>query len=679
MEKHVIKVPKGIRYIGDWEEFNDIFPKEPHIMDKNITGCGFTEWCIRNQFNVILCSPRNILLDNKAAQHPGEVYRIKSSYFDKELGVDKDTTKTKAEEENEEDPEKKIPEDEKENILNSEQKSFYCRISEELEIYSASRGIQPKKILVTYDSFHVLRDVLKDKGLLESFFIIVDEFQSIFTDARFKSEIEMGFVEQLQGLKKVCYLSATPMLDKYMEEIPEFKNLPYYELDWRTLQPDRMVKPDITVRIVNSIYQPIKEIISQYKEGNFEDGYRLDKDGRAIIVQSKELVVYVNSVYNIIQIIKKSGLKPEECNILCASTPENLRKIQNKLGVKWTIGSVPLEGEERKMFTFCTRTVYLGADFYSDNARSVILSDANVDCLAVDISLDLPQILGRQRLEINPWKNSAEFYYKSLTDKNKDKMTEEKFNAVIAEKKRMTESLLHTWNQTNSYEGKKDLLRVYEDRAKDRNYSSDYISINRRKGAEPVPALNNLVLIAEKRAFEIQQTDYADRFSVMNNVLQNTELNDVSEEIDAFFLLFDNMKTYKEKLQFFYETDLSEIARSRIKAQLQTSDKKMKKFMIVGKDRLKALGYNPTYADKELGIITFSPERLKERVQEEFHKGNRIAKSEIKERLAKIYDELGYQRTAKATDIEEWFMVKSITIITNKKKINGFEILNLKV
>lgn len=107
------------------------------------------------------------------------------------------------------------------------------------------------------------------------------------------------------------------------------------------------------------------------------------------------------------------------------------------------------------MFTFCTRTTYLGADFYSDNARSVILSDANVDCLAVDISLDLPQILGRQRLTENPWKNSAEFYYKSLTDKNKNKMTEEKFNAVIAEKKRMTESLLQTWNQTSSFEGKK--------------------------------------------------------------------------------------------------------------------------------------------------------------------------------------------------------------------------------
>ena len=71
------------------------------------------------------------------------------------------------------------------------------------------------------------------------------------------------------------------------------------------------------------------------------------------------------------------------------------------------------------MFTFCTRTVYLGADFYSTNARTVVLSDANIDTLSVDISLDLPQILGRQRLEINPWKNSALMYVKCTDLKHK--------------------------------------------------------------------------------------------------------------------------------------------------------------------------------------------------------------------------------------------------------------------
>ncbi|MBR2247553.1 MAG: hypothetical protein IJ880_11065, partial [Bacilli bacterium] len=60
MEKHVIIVPPMIRYIGDWEEFK--LPGHPHIMDKQIPGCGFTEWCLTNKQDVILCSPRNMLI-----------------------------------------------------------------------------------------------------------------------------------------------------------------------------------------------------------------------------------------------------------------------------------------------------------------------------------------------------------------------------------------------------------------------------------------------------------------------------------------------------------------------------------------------------------------------------------------------------------------------------------------
>ena len=70
------------------------------------------------------------------------------------------------------------------------------------------------------------------------------------------------------------------------------------------------------------------------------------------------------------------------------------------------------------MFTFCTRTVYLGADFYSTNARSFIFSDANIDCLSVDISMDLEQILGRQRLIENPWKDYAKVFIRTLSKKN---------------------------------------------------------------------------------------------------------------------------------------------------------------------------------------------------------------------------------------------------------------------
>lgn len=640
--KTIIKVPKGVRYIGNWKGFN--LPQEPHIMDKTITGCGFTEWCLTNEFNVVLCSPRNILLDNKTEQHEGEVYRIRSEYYDKELGVDKDITKTA--QPNEEDD--KLPDL---TIEEEEEKTLFEKINQELDEYFIVRGIKPKKILVTYDSFHVLKSVLISRGILGAFQIIIDEFQSIFTDARFKSNTELEFVGQLQDIQRVCYLSATPMMGEYLKKIPEFASLPYYELDWEVLDPGRVMKPDLEVRVVKSIYDPAKKIIEDFKAGKFERVYKNDEQGNPILIEAREVVFYVNSVNNILQIIKKNSLKPEECNILCAKTIKNENSIKNKLGEKWKIGRVPLEGEERKMFTFCTRTVYLGADFYSPCAISIILSDANVDCLAVDISLDLPQILGRQRLWENPWKNWARFYYKPLTDKTKQKIpTPEEFEAKIQEKMVRTEKKLKNFEKA---EFKDAAIEDIRDLIKSNNYQKDYVGLNTRAGGTIRPEINTLVLISEQRAFDIQQLDYKDRFTVINAL--DLDFTGVSGEVNAFFAEYDELKTVYEKLYFLCEADLSEDARRIVENQV---DGKIKSYLTIGKDRLKALGYNSTKINKELGNYVVDKEDIEMIIQKEFHEGDRLLKADIKEKLKKIYETLNINKSAKAIDIEEWFEVK---------------------
>ena len=66
MQKTVINVPKGIRFINQWTEFQ--LQDFPCILDKKIPGCGFTEYCITNNQNIILASPRKILLENKQAR-----------------------------------------------------------------------------------------------------------------------------------------------------------------------------------------------------------------------------------------------------------------------------------------------------------------------------------------------------------------------------------------------------------------------------------------------------------------------------------------------------------------------------------------------------------------------------------------------------------------------------------
>ena len=87
MNKTILDVPAGIRYMSEWEGFE--LPDFPVIINKQITGCGFTEWCIRNRLNSIICSPRKILLENKEGQHPGEVLYVRND-LDSVVIVDKD-------------------------------------------------------------------------------------------------------------------------------------------------------------------------------------------------------------------------------------------------------------------------------------------------------------------------------------------------------------------------------------------------------------------------------------------------------------------------------------------------------------------------------------------------------------------------------------------------------------
>ena len=681
MTKNVLVVPAGIRYIGDWKEFE--LPQHPHIMDKQIPGCGFTEWCLTNNQDLILCSPRNMLILNKWEQHLGEVFRVHNDKYDIDLGVDKEIDKP----EGEDDPTREMTEEEKKKYLNDletqrkeDERVFTEKLRVELGNYILDRRFhgKPIKVLVTYDSFRILKDILEE---FDRYQVIIDEFQSIFTDSRFKADVELEFMNVLQGVQKVCYVSATPMLDQYLAMIPEFANLPYFELDWESADPSRIRKPNLKVRIINSIYTPVRKICADYKSGKFETFSQVDKKtGQIKTIVSREAMIYVNSVKNITQIIKKCNLTPDETTILCSNTPDNLKKIQKEIGRAWTIGKVPLKGEPRKMFTLCTRTVYLGADFYSDNARTFIFSDANVDCLSVDISLDLPQILGRQRLTENPWKNSAEFYYKTIrndkaenAEERKEKMDKEKYEMVIAKKTEITNRIISTWQTSTDQEV---LTQVFTDRISDRKYKDDYVGINRHAGKTPKVVINHLVMISERRAFDIQQIDYKDRFSVFNSIENTFEINDndTVSEVKRALTEIESKTVLSDKLRYLCETNLSEKTREIIENQM---DEKVREYLALGKDRIRACGYNIALLNKELqDKCTTSQGELELLVYSEFTIGDKISRAEVKKKLAKIYEKIGINATAKSVDLEKWFEIEETSFKENGKKIRSFLIVS---
>lgn len=657
-----IIVPKGIRYISDWKDYDLSDFNFPHILDKKIPGCGYTEYCITSNLNVILCSPRKILLENKEMQHPLDVYYFRNE-LDFDLGTDKDisskTTKASS-------LEPKIKEMDKEKL-----KSLLRDLKTSLNNYITRCIFNniPAKILVTYDSFRIVREVLEERKVFDSFYVVIDEMQSVFTDSTFKSDTELGLLSKLRDLRKVCFVSATPMIDKYLRQVDEFKDLPYYELDWEKEDPLRVVRPDLRIRSTNSITSSAEKIINEYKAKNFEE--ILTKDGSII---SNEAVFYVNSVNNIISIIKRCDLQPDECNILCADTYENSTRIKRRLTKDFEIGRVPLKGEKHKMFTFCTRTVYLGADFYSTCARTYVLSDANIETLTVDITLDLPQILGRQRLSENPWKNRAELYYKPLL---KDKtVSREEFDEIIKKKIEKTEAILRTHNNALDQDKQinADNLQYI---ARSKNYRDDYVAVDVHDGNVLVPKFNNLVMVSQQRAFDIQQVDYKDRFSVFNTIVESKMIDSqVGNNVAICLREFNDAKNFPSKMKILCEYPLNESERYVFLDQIPIVFKMY--YEIVGPDRCRALSYNKTEISRELQNIKLDRmDVVSEKVLEVFFPGNKLTKAEIKNKLANIYSELGYTKTPKASDLEEYFELKSC-LVPNKetgKRDAGFEII----
>lgn len=636
MEKEIIKVPFGIKYISEWEDYS--YPEGHCIVDKGVTGCGYTEYGLTNDKNVILCSPRKLLLENKAEKHKDDI-----------------------------------------NILYLENNIKNFENSKDLEVLMADHIIKcrlnnlPIKFMITYDSAHYLIDYLVSKNLIDRFYIIADEFQSIFLDSYFKAEVENSFLTGLQVCPNIIYLSATPMLDKYLSRLSEFKDLKYYYIDWSDSGYVETIK--IQRKQTGALSSEACIIVGNYLEGNFP----MAINERNEIVKSTEAVFYFNSVTEIIRVINKSGLTSEQVNILCSNTEDNRRKLKK---IKHYIGKIPMENEPNKMFTFCTSTCYIGADFYSKCASTYIFADPNLKCLALDISLDLPQIAGRQRDRENPFKNNITIFYKTL--RKDEELSEDSFEELQEKRKKSTFTLLSDYDNM-SVDGKKDIIEIYRSDIEVNKYCNNFIGISSNGTLE----YNKLIEIANERAWEVSQKDYQDSISLTKALksLDNVEVIEYKDAKDKLVQEFLDNRFYAtgiftEKLklycEFLDEYKNDEYVLGIIKYKIPDQRFSMY-YRLFGTDGCRQAEYREGRLQDKV-LMLEKEDIIRNSIFGTFEVGKRYLSKFIKPKLIEIYKNLNISKTAKATDLNEWFYVKPVQIIDpiTKSKDKGFEILSKK-
>ena len=637
MNKIQQKVPsdRDIKYISEWLEYK--IPQGHVIVDKGVTGCGYTEYTLTNNLPTVLCSPRKLLLENKSEQHQSDLNIL---YLKNEIKDINDINKLKNKVRN--------------------------------HIFLCDEENLPIKFLVTYDSSHYVIDTLKELGLLSDFYFIIDEFQSIFLDSFFKSEVEFDFVEYLQDCPNVLYLSATPMLDKYLEKVEVFRNLPFYEIDWsETGCVENII---IQRKFSTALTTDCIKIVNQYLEGKFPSTFTSDNK----IVFSKEAVFYFNSISDIIRVINKIGLTSDQVNIICANDKDNKDKL-SKIG--HSIGKIPLKGEPNKMFTFCTKTAYIGSDFYSDNASSYVFADPNIKSLALDISLDLPQIVGRQRNRENPFKNNIVIFYRTI---RKTEMEDrETFDKTQEERRNETQRLLDGFNLLKSDQQQSYIQKLKND-IKTSKYERDFISISKKTNK---PVYNSFIDIANERSWEVSQKDYQDKISVTKSLESLTSniseyQSDLEKEVQDFLdtkfystgIFEKKMKMYCEFMDFHQgNKEVSDIIYFKIK------DPKYRKYYnFYGTPGCRAASYKEK--SLKLGMIDVSKiDELSSVVYKKFQVNSRYTLKEIKSTLQDIYRDLGITSKPKATDLDKYFSLTRTKFSDpkTKKRIEGYLLKSL--
>lgn len=639
MKKITLNVPDGIKYLSEWKELWNLLPMNQHyILNKRICGCGATEAYISSDRKVILASPRKQLLYNKYSQHLSDnlhLYRYQGNrekYFESKSYSEKDI----------------------------------FAFNDELGKYIKSGG---KKILTTYDSLRKIKEVLvADEENLDKWTVVVDEFQAMFYDCQFKPTTEYEFGQILGAFNTVVYLSATPFLESYLDMTRQFKDMTFYELLW----PESMMQiPKVEViKSKKSVFKLCSELIGKYREGK---GNSTVVDGKEFV--AKEAVFYINDVSIIKNIIKKNSLKADEVNIICSSKSENIKKLNElsrEVGEKFMIGDIPGKGEPHKMFTFCTSTVYIGADFYSTNAYSYIFANPLVKSMTVDVSVDLQQIIGRQRLDTNPFRNTATLYFNT----RKSKVTEEELENSIKEKKDKTKKQIDNFNAVPN---KDEQLQMMENTIRQQGHKEHYCCIIKDADNNVRIVENEILEISERRAWEVTNRIYNNDFSMYRALRVGAVVTKSSgsddPEVQRIFKEWNLDNQFPRKARLY--CDLYDNFPELLEDCTFIEGKYKKYHDALGKEGFEALCWREDYIRQAIEPTPFDKlpkDQIAVKLIDALKTDKTYTKSEVKDLLQGIYKELNIAGKPSASDISEYLTCEDRTVRMKGKLIATFKV-----
>ena len=370
-------------------------------------------------------------------------------------------------------------------------------------------------------------------------------------------------------------------------------------------------------------------------------------------VYSKECVIFLNSVNNILNIIKQTGLKSNEVNIIVGNSADNDSQIK-KLGVDFTNGRIPLKGEKHKMFTFCTSTAFAGCDFYSTNATSFVISDSKRVNTAIDIATDLVQIAGRQRLAENPFRKHIVFVYNmSMLDKS-----EEVFEKELQDKLRLTYAEVESNNLISDKALRQKRIRDVCRLQKMLKYDESFIMYD---SLQDKFVLNEMAMLNERYSYDLQRYNYESGIIIKNELIENgfeVQTNQCYKEYEKQLEHIVRKESFADRMKSY--CDYRGGAMFNLSgAFLEQKYPELRIFYDeLGGERIKALGYKECSLKNEVALRNKSNVLRCEFVR--LLSKQTLNADRIKKVMNEVYENFGVKKKGKVSDLSDLYGLKVV-------------------
>jgi len=479
-----------------------------------------------------------------------------------------------------------------------------------------------RKIVSTYDGLSKLIKAYEIVGIdIYSEFLLVDEWQVLYSQYLLRDVAFSFLIKETPKFKQITYMTATPIEKKYW--FKEMKHLEEVVLEYDIEQP--VVKHFK----VNSIESEAVSICKQY------------------LNKSENAHIFCNSVKFIKEVCKLANLSTNDVKIVCANSKSNQIKLGDYI-IANTLDKV-------KKINFYTSTCFEGADLFDENGNLFVFADGTKSHTLIDISTQLPQIAGRIR-DIKD--TTINFIYKTI--RHSPGVTFEEFEAACAKQKEKAIRLEKLINQSN--EEIQELLKEVVD-----VLNSKYLRVKENK-----LQFDEMLMIIDELTFKIKNV-YKTKANVIAKIETSKFIPISIQRKQAELLKVENSHrtSFKEKIKNYHN----------LVSNCYHFDSNIDQFIVnaynkLGFDKITKLDFSISKVKAEL-LKVQSPDTTTLNIFKcmNYKTGEFYSNKLIKKQIQAIYNNLGLKKTAKASNITDFYDVKP----SKQNTENGVIIIRSKV